>query len=141
MEADYPGTFQRSTLLSSRSTLISGVYGVSLGTDIRREKRPFPGDFYFPRYLDEAGYYTTNNAKQDYNNAKHLIMYGTNPAESQLHQKARQIDAMLCSIQQPASHALSVVCCCGCVFTDYRLTNNFELEIQCWASRRLFFIG
>lgn len=54
----------------SRSTLISGVYGVSLGTDIHREKRPFPDEFYFPKYLRDAGYYTSNNAKQDYNNLK-----------------------------------------------------------------------
>lgn len=54
----------------SRSTLISGTYAVSLGTDIHREKRPFPEDFYFPKYLRQAGYYTTNNAKQDYNNIK-----------------------------------------------------------------------
>lgn len=54
----------------SRSTLISGIYSVSLGTDIHREKRPVPDQFYFPKYLREAGYYTTNNAKQDYNNKK-----------------------------------------------------------------------
>ncbi|WP_162618576.1 sulfatase family protein [Pedobacter yulinensis] len=52
----------------SRSTLISGVYAVSLGTDIHREKRPFPAAFYFPKYLRQSGYYTSNNAKQDYNN-------------------------------------------------------------------------
>lgn len=54
----------------SRSTLISGIYAVSLGTDIHREKRPVPAEFYFPRYLREAGYYTTNNAKKDYNDLK-----------------------------------------------------------------------
>ncbi|WP_346238402.1 sulfatase [Niabella insulamsoli] len=54
----------------SRGTLISGVYAVSLGTDIHREKRPFPATFYFPKYLREAGYYTSNNNKQDYNNVK-----------------------------------------------------------------------
>ncbi|MCH5598242.1 sulfatase-like hydrolase/transferase [Niabella ginsengisoli] len=31
----------------SRSTLISGVYGVSLGTDVHREKGPFPKPFIF----------------------------------------------------------------------------------------------
>lgn len=54
----------------SRSTLISGMYAVSLGTDIHREKRPVPDQFYFPKYLRDAGYYTTNNSKQDYNNIK-----------------------------------------------------------------------
>lgn len=54
----------------SRSTLISGRYAVSLGTDVHRQKRPVPDDFYFPIYLREAGYYTVNTAKQDYNNMK-----------------------------------------------------------------------
>nr|MBA2762941.1 sulfatase-like hydrolase/transferase [Segetibacter sp.] len=34
----------------SRSTLISGKYAISLGTDIHREKRPFNDSFYFPIY-------------------------------------------------------------------------------------------
>ncbi len=52
----------------SRSTLISGKYAISLGTDIHREKRPFNDSFYFPVYLRQAGYYCTNNPKEDYNN-------------------------------------------------------------------------
>ncbi|MFZ4262792.1 sulfatase [Sphingobacterium sp. HJSM2_6] len=54
----------------SRSTLISGKYAVSLGTDVHRQKRPVPDEFYFPKYLRDAGYFTSNNAKQDYNNMK-----------------------------------------------------------------------
>jgi arylsulfatase A-like enzyme len=54
----------------SRSTLISGKYAISLGTDIHREKRPFNDSFYFPIYLRQAGYYCTNNPKEDYNNQK-----------------------------------------------------------------------
>ncbi|MBA9078632.1 sulfatase family protein [Rufibacter quisquiliarum] len=54
----------------ARSTLISGKYAVSLGTDIHREGRPVPAAFYFPKYLREAGYYTSNNAKKDYNDKK-----------------------------------------------------------------------
>ncbi len=51
----------------SRSTLISGVYAVSLGTDIHREKRPVPKSFFYPIYLRQAGYFCTNNSKEDYN--------------------------------------------------------------------------
>lgn len=54
----------------SRSTLISGIYAASLGTEIHREKRPVPDAFYFPKYLRDAGYYTSNNSKQDYNSMK-----------------------------------------------------------------------
>ncbi|MEX2336767.1 MAG: sulfatase [Fulvivirga sp.] len=54
----------------ARSTMISGKYAFSLGTDIHREKRPVPDQFYFPIYLRQEGYYCTNNKKQDYNNLK-----------------------------------------------------------------------
>ncbi|AHM61145.1 sulfatase [Flammeovirgaceae bacterium 311] len=52
----------------ARSTLITGVYPTAMGTQHMRSTYPIP-DFikFFPRYLREAGYYTTNNAKKDYN--------------------------------------------------------------------------
>ncbi len=52
----------------SRSTLITGMYPPSIGTEHMRSTYPVP-DFvkFFPKYLREAGYYTTNNAKKDYN--------------------------------------------------------------------------
>lgn len=52
----------------SRFTLITGMYANSMGTEHMRSNYPVP-DFvkFFPKYLKEAGYYTTNNAKKDYN--------------------------------------------------------------------------
>jgi arylsulfatase A-like enzyme len=52
----------------SRSTLITGVYATSLGTQRLRSRFPIP-EFVkgFPSYLRSAGYYTTNNVKTDYN--------------------------------------------------------------------------
>lgn len=52
----------------SRSSLITGVYPTAMGTQHMRSTYPIP-DFikFFPKYLREAGYYTTNNAKKDYN--------------------------------------------------------------------------
>ncbi|WP_234572728.1 sulfatase-like hydrolase/transferase [Rhodohalobacter sp. 614A] len=52
----------------SRFTIITGTYGNSMGTEQMRSTYPVP-DFvkFFPRYLREAGYYTTNNVKKDYN--------------------------------------------------------------------------
>src|SRR5215217_2703312 len=52
----------------SRSTLITGMYPPSMGTEHMRSTYPVP-DYvkFFPRYFREAGYYTTNNAKKDYN--------------------------------------------------------------------------
>lgn len=52
----------------SRFTIITGTYANSMGTEQMRSTYPVP-DFvkFFPRYLREAGYYTTNNVKKDYN--------------------------------------------------------------------------
>lgn len=52
----------------ARSTLITGMYAATLGTENMRSTFPIPEFIkFFPRYLREAGYYTTNNAKKDYN--------------------------------------------------------------------------
>lgn len=52
----------------SRSTLITGVFPTSMGTEHMRSQYPLPDVIrLFPEYLREAGYYTTNNAKTDYN--------------------------------------------------------------------------
>ena len=54
----------------ARSTLISGCYAPRIGAQYHRrmEKVPMPdGLKMFPQYLREAGYYTTNNSKEDYN--------------------------------------------------------------------------
>lgn len=52
----------------ARTTLISGLYASSTGTEHMRSMLPFPaGKQMFPELLREAGYYTTNNVKEDYN--------------------------------------------------------------------------
>lgn len=52
----------------SRNTLITGMYPPSLGTEHMRSTYPVPSFVRFsPKYLREAGYYTTNNSKKDYN--------------------------------------------------------------------------
>ena len=55
---------------AARSSLITGVYGPKLGTHYHRaeQKITVPNNIkMFPEYLKNAGYYTTNNAKEDYN--------------------------------------------------------------------------
>ncbi|MEM7230965.1 MAG: sulfatase-like hydrolase/transferase [Planctomycetota bacterium] len=50
-----------------RSGIISGLYQSSLGTHHMRCRAQLPeGQQLFPAYLREAGYYTTNNSKTDY---------------------------------------------------------------------------
>lgn len=52
----------------SRSCLITGCYAPSLGTQQMRSAFPIPERMKgFPSYLREAGYYTSNNVKTDYN--------------------------------------------------------------------------
>ena len=54
----------------ARSTLISGCYAPRTGVQYHRrmKKAPMPkGLEMFPSYLRKAGYYTSNNAKEDYN--------------------------------------------------------------------------
>ncbi len=52
----------------ARTTLISGLYATSTGGQHMRSMVPFPaGKQMFPQILRAAGYYCTNNSKEDYN--------------------------------------------------------------------------
>ena len=64
----YPNTFTTAGVCAPvRSAIISGVYQSTLGTHHMRCNAQLP-DFIkpFPSYLKDAGYYCTNNSKQDY---------------------------------------------------------------------------
>lgn len=51
----------------ARSCIITGVHAGSLGTQHLRAKMPKPEKIRcFPEYLRDAGYYCTNNVKEDY---------------------------------------------------------------------------
>lgn len=55
---------------AARSAIISGCYGPRIGANFHRkiEIVPMPDSLdMFPAYLRRAGYYTTNNNKEDYN--------------------------------------------------------------------------
>lgn len=55
----------------ARTTLISGLYANATGSEHMRSIVPLPAGFrMYPQFLREAGYYCTNNAKEDYNLAK-----------------------------------------------------------------------
>lgn len=52
----------------SRSSLITGMYANSLGSHQMRSEVAIPDEFhFFPYYLRQAGYYTVNRQKKDYN--------------------------------------------------------------------------
>ena len=55
----------------ARTAIISGVYPPSTGSEHMRSNTRMPAAWkMFPGYLREAGYYCSNNAKEDYNLAK-----------------------------------------------------------------------
>lgn len=52
----------------SRAALITGAYPIAFGTEHMRSGYKIPaGVTFYPTFLRQAGYYTTNNAKKDYN--------------------------------------------------------------------------
>ncbi len=52
----------------ARTTLISGLYPTSTGAEQMRSMVPYPaGKRMFPQLLRDAGYYCSNNSKEDYN--------------------------------------------------------------------------
>ena len=54
---------------AQRSTWITGINSISMGTHPMRSRYPIPHDQikYYPDYLRAAGYYTANHSKTDYN--------------------------------------------------------------------------
>ncbi len=63
--------FSNSPVCSvARTTLITSCYGPRIGTQFHRRSKLAempPGLKMFPAYLRQAGYHTSNNAKEDYN--------------------------------------------------------------------------
>ncbi len=52
----------------ARFTLITGTYGNRMGTENMRSVNPIPDNIrFYPAYLKDLGYHTTNNVKKDYN--------------------------------------------------------------------------
>src|SRR5690554_765188 len=68
----FTNAFSTGTVCSpSRTAIITGVKTYKTGTGNHRSKYPVP-DYIkgFPYYMQQQGYYTTNNAKTDYNVAE-----------------------------------------------------------------------
>jgi arylsulfatase A-like enzyme len=52
----------------SRAALITGAYPIAFGTEHMRSSYKIPGEIrFYPEFLRETGYYTSNNSKKDYN--------------------------------------------------------------------------
>ena len=73
----------------ARTTLISGLYPPSTGSEHMRSVTRLPADFkMYPQYLRQAGYYCTNNSKEDYNLEKPGQVWDESSREA--HWKNRQ---------------------------------------------------
>ena len=90
----YTNAFATAPVCSpARSTLITGIYATSLGTQRLRSEFPIPAAVQgFPSYLRKLGYYTTNNVKTDYNSDDHqrLIEESWNESSDQAHWRGRK---------------------------------------------------
>jgi hypothetical protein len=125
----------------ARTTLISMVYGPRLGTQFHRriELANMPKDWkMFPAYLRDAGYYTTNNSKKDYNAVE---TKGTWDASSNRAHWRNRPDGSLFSTCKPTLTPMSPHCILSRrgwippIFKRIRMQLNWHLII---LTRRCF---
>jgi len=77
----------------SRSCLITGVYATTLGTMHLRSAFPIPGHIKgFPTWLRQAGYFTSNRVKTDYNtsNAAAIVKASWDECSAKAHWRGRK---------------------------------------------------
>lgn len=102
----YTHAFSNAAVCSAaRSTLISGCYGPRLATHYHRnqQKVDMPdGVEMFPAYLRKAGYYTSNNSKEDYN---------INKAENVWDESSRKASWRNRAEGQPFFHVFNIGVC------------------------------
>jgi uncharacterized sulfatase len=65
----YPNTWSNAPVCApARTAIITGMYPTSTGSEHMRSMTRLPSEMkMFPQFLREAGYYCTNNNKEDYN--------------------------------------------------------------------------
>lgn len=75
----------------ARNTIITGVYANSSGNSNMRSNYPKSEEIkLFPSFLRKAGYYVTNNAKEDYNITQEQTRDVWNESSGQAHYKNRE---------------------------------------------------
>jgi arylsulfatase A-like enzyme len=81
---------------AARTTIISGLYPQSLGAEHMRSEVPFPSGFrMYPQFLRDAGYYCTNNNKEDYNLTKPGQVWDESSLTPTAATKARSAHALI----------------------------------------------
>jgi len=80
----------------SRACLINGTLATTQGTHPMRSEFPLPPEMLgFPKWLRDAGYYTTNNVKTDYNSeaAERITRASWDDCSGTAHWRGREGDA------------------------------------------------
>lgn len=73
----------------ARTTLISGMFATSTGSEHMRSMVPAPAEaLFFPQLLRQAGYFCTNNAKEDYNLLPHGQVWDQSSASAHWRNRA-----------------------------------------------------
>ena len=73
----------------ARTTIISGVYPPAAGAQHMRSMTRLPSSMLmFPQYLRQAGYYVSNNSKEDYNLAKPGMVWDESSREAHWRKRA-----------------------------------------------------
>ena len=86
----------------ARTTLLTGAYAPRIGAQYHRRSKMVPvpdGGKMYPWYLQQAGYYTTNNSKTDYNV---LVDQGWDESSSDASWRGRQKDQPFFHVQNTA---------------------------------------
>ncbi|MEN0019614.1 MAG: sulfatase [Planctomycetota bacterium] len=74
----------------ARSTIISGSYATTYGSDVHRQTINIPdGEYFFPRILRDNGYFATNNRKTDYNSVQSAQAWDENGSSATWRSSAR----------------------------------------------------
>jgi hypothetical protein len=88
----YRNAFANAPVCSTaRTTLITGMHASSLGLHNHRSRAAMPDAFLlYPQHLRAAGYYCTNNSKEDYNIAGHQTREIWDESSNQAHYENRE---------------------------------------------------
>jgi uncharacterized sulfatase len=73
----------------ARTTIITGLYPPSIGAEHMRSTAKLPPRFrLFPEFLRDAGYYCTNNSKEDYNLPKQTRVWNVSSPKAHWRKRA-----------------------------------------------------
>ncbi len=94
----------------ARNTIITGIYANSNGHQHMRSDYKKSGTVeFFPKFLRESGYYTSNNAKEDYNILREQTRNIWDESNNQAHYKKRKTGQQFFAVFNSAlSHESSI---------------------------------